>query len=91
MNWRAHLQTLQAAPAAPRLNMGAPVVSGGLAYTPTTALGWRDHFTDLRKAQLTDESQGKRVGDVIAQHLTDDPGHQAAISGAINGALGGGQ
>jgi hypothetical protein len=87
MTWRTHIQTLKAAP---KLNMGAPVSTGGVAYTPTTALGWRDHFQDQRKAQLTDEGQGKTgVADQVAQHLTDDPGHQAAISGAINGALGG--
>jgi hypothetical protein len=85
--WRDHFKAMKAA--APKLNMGTAVTTGGVAYTPTTSLGWADHFNDMRKAQLTDEGQAKGVGGAIAQHLTDDPEHQAAISGAINGALGG--
>jgi hypothetical protein len=87
MTWRTHFQTLKAAP---KLNMGVAITQAAPAYTPSTALGWRDHYQDQRKAQLTDVGTGKTgVADQVAQHLTDNPDHQASIAGAITSALGG--
>jgi hypothetical protein len=82
MSWRAHFKA-QKAGGTPTLNMGATVAPAGVAYTPTTALGWRDHFMDQSKAKADDAT-----AQTVAAHLTDDPDHQAQIAGAISDYMG---
>jgi hypothetical protein len=83
--WRQHFKSMKGAP---KLDMGTAVAPVGVAYTPTTALGWRDHFADQQKAKA--EDGGKGVANAVAAHLTDDTDHQAQIAGAISNYLGAG-
>lgn len=81
MSWKAHYS---AAKSGPQLNNGSSVTPVALAYTPSTALGWQDHFKDLQAATSEVKSH---IGSQLASAMTDDPKDQVALGGAIANAM----
>jgi hypothetical protein len=83
MSWKAHYSAAKSGPG-PQLNNGSAVTPVALAYTPSTQLGWADHFKDLNAAAMDIKAH---IGNQMAAHLTDNAADQASVGGAIANAL----